>query len=66
LKEKDKRKKEEKRKAKELGLLQIPPKKIKVEPIPSDMKVVIDLTFDELMTDAVTLFDICFTISYLS
>ncbi|GBC06404.1 hypothetical protein RclHR1_06800008 [Rhizophagus clarus] len=52
LKEKDKRKKEEKRKARELGLIQLPPKKTKVEQIPSDMKVVIDLSFDELMTDA--------------
>ncbi|CAB4387988.1 tRNA methyltransferase 10 homolog A [Rhizophagus irregularis DAOM 181602=DAOM 197198] len=52
LKEKDKRKKEERRKAKELGLIQLPPKKIKVEQIPSDMKVVIDLSFDEFMTEA--------------
>ncbi|CAG8591430.1 11388_t:CDS:2, partial [Funneliformis caledonium] len=51
LKEKDRRKKEEKRKAKKLGLSQPPPKKPKVEPIPSDIKVVIDLSFDELMTD---------------
>ncbi|CAG8553927.1 8322_t:CDS:2 [Funneliformis mosseae] len=35
----------------ETRLSQPPPKKPKVEPIPSDIKVVIDLSFDELMTD---------------
>ncbi|CAI2173345.1 15467_t:CDS:2 [Funneliformis geosporum] len=50
-KEKDRKKKEEKRKAIKLGLSKSPPKKPKVESIPSDMKVVIDLSFDELMND---------------
>ncbi|CAG8601702.1 7924_t:CDS:2 [Diversispora eburnea] len=50
-KEKDKRKKLEKKEAIELGLIPPPVKKKKIEQIPSKMKVVIDLSFDNYMTD---------------
>ncbi|RHZ82851.1 hypothetical protein Glove_103g52 [Diversispora epigaea] len=50
-KEKDKKKKLEKKEAIELGLIPPPAKKKKIEQIPSKMKVVIDLSFDNYMTD---------------
>ncbi|CAG8509581.1 14556_t:CDS:2 [Acaulospora morrowiae] len=50
-KEKDKKRKLEKRRAIELGLRPPPIKKTKVQQIASEMKVVIDLSFDTMMTD---------------
>ncbi|CAG8636977.1 guanine-1-methyltransferase-domain-containing protein [Gigaspora rosea] len=50
-KEKDKKKKLEKKKAVELGLIPPPIKKPKPNQITSNMRVVIDLSFDSMMTD---------------
>ncbi|KAF0378038.1 tRNA m1G methyltransferase Trm10 predicted [Gigaspora margarita] len=50
-KEKDKKKKLEKKKAVELGLIPPPIKKPKPNQITSNLRVVIDLSFDSMMTD---------------
>ncbi|ORY05653.1 guanine-9--methyltransferase domain-containing protein 2-like protein [Basidiobolus meristosporus CBS 931.73] len=45
-----KQKKAEKRQAIEAGLVEAPPKKVKLEQEPSDVRVVLDLSFESLMT----------------
>ncbi|CAG8545608.1 10908_t:CDS:2 [Paraglomus brasilianum] len=51
LKEKDQKRKEERRRRREAGILPPRTKPVKINKYPSPMSLVIDLSFDELMTD---------------